>query len=67
MGIVGLITSSLKKFMSDLSPDEEEQLVDLVSKLVAMTSSPEFSIKEVEKYVLDFVKGSSREYGRYLR
>lgn len=58
-GIMRLIASSLKEFVPDLSSYEEEAFVDLIAKLVAMTSSPEFSMKEVERCVLEFIESSS--------
>ena len=64
-----IIAKHLEEQISDLTNEEKEKCIDLMLRVVTIYSRPELESlrKGVENLVLDFVRGSRREYWRYSR
>lgn len=64
-----LIVHHLRKYVDDLTAEEEKKHRELVLRLVAIYSKPELEPlrRGVKDEILGFVGSSHREYGRYTR
>ena len=64
-----IVIRHLREQIPDLTSDEEEKHKELVLRLVMIYARPELAHlrRGVRDEILDFVRGSDREYGRYTR